>query len=152
VPHIHEKYDFVVNAFIVFDNKVLLVLHPRYDKWLPMGGHVELDEDPDEALIREVKEETGLEVEVLGPKPKIIAPETKFLYVPNYIDVHDANPPHKHIALNYFAKAKNNKHTKSIEHDEMWWFSLAELDNPRFKIQDHIKFFCKEAIKLAKDA
>lgn len=60
MPHIHERYDFVVNAFIVFNNKVLLVHHPKYDKWLPMGGHVELDEDPEEALFREIEEETGL--------------------------------------------------------------------------------------------
>lgn len=34
MPHIHEKYDFVVSLLIVPDGKVLLVNHPRYGKWL----------------------------------------------------------------------------------------------------------------------
>jgi 8-oxo-dGTP pyrophosphatase MutT (NUDIX family) len=151
MPHIHEKYDFVVNAFIVFHDKVLLVHHPRYDKWLPMGGHVELNEDPEEALIREIQEETGLDVEILSTKPRINEPEVKLLYVPNYIDVHDANAPHKHIALNYFAKAKNGNHVKSAEHDQIKWFSSNELDDPKYNLSGHVKFISKEAIKLAQN-
>lgn len=34
MPHIHEKYDFVVSLLIVYAGRVLLVDHPRYDKWL----------------------------------------------------------------------------------------------------------------------
>lgn len=30
------------------------------DKWIGVGGHFEADESPDECLMREVKEETGL--------------------------------------------------------------------------------------------
>lgn len=30
------------------------------DKWIGVGGHFEVDESPDECLMREVKEETGL--------------------------------------------------------------------------------------------
>jgi len=151
MPHIHEKYDFVVNAFIVFGDKVLLVHHPRYDKWLPMGGHIELDEDPDVALSREIQEETGLEVEILSSRPEINSPETKFLYVPNYIDVHEANSPHRHIALNYFAKAKNNSHVKSAEHDEIKWFSISDLKDSKYNLSESVKFFCEEAIKAAKN-
>lgn len=66
MPHIHDKYDFVITVFIVYKDKVLLVHHPRYDKWIPMGGHIELDEDPEQALFREIKEETGLEVEIFS--------------------------------------------------------------------------------------
>ena len=71
MPHLHELYDFVVSAFIVHDDKVLLVHHPKYDKWIPMGGHVELDEDPETALFREIEEETGLEVSILSSKPTL---------------------------------------------------------------------------------
>lgn len=149
MPHIHERYDFVVNAFIVFNNKVLLVHHPKYDKWLPMGGHVELDEDPEEALFREIEEETGLEVEILNSKPNIKFEEAKFLYVPSYIEVHYANPPHRHIALNYFGKAKNTNHIKSEEHDEIKWFSIDDLGDSRYSLSEPIKYLCKEALKFA---
>lgn len=32
------------------------------DKWIGVGGHFEQDESPEECLLREVKEETGLEL------------------------------------------------------------------------------------------
>src|ERR1700722_12135452 len=132
MPHIHDKYDFVVSVFIVNKGKVLIVNHPRYDKWIPMGGHVELDEDPEQALFREIQEETGLEVEILSTKPKIKQPGTKFLLTPRYMDVHEANLPHKHIALVYFAKSKSNKHILSDEHTAIEWLGLEDLEKPKY--------------------
>lgn len=151
MPHIHEKYDFVITVFIVYNNKVLLVHHPRYDKWIPMGGHIELDEDPEQALFREIKEETGLDVEILSKKPDIVQNDTKFVYAPRFIDVHEANPPHKHIALVYFAKAKNDKYVLSTEHSEINWLGLEDLAKPQYALSNSVKFYCREAIKVAKE-
>lgn len=150
MPHIHELYDFVVTVFIVHDNKVLLVHHPRYDKWIPMGGHIELDEDVESALYREVAEETGLEVEILSTKPAVETTDTKFLLTPNYVDVHEANAPHKHIAFVYFARAKNNQHTLSAEHSDIHWLGAADLDKPEYNLSKSVKFYCQEAIKAAR--
>ena len=66
MAHIHEKIDFTVAIFVVHDAKVLLILHRKLGKWLPLGGHIELDEDPEIAARREAKEESGLDVELLG--------------------------------------------------------------------------------------
>jgi 8-oxo-dGTP pyrophosphatase MutT (NUDIX family) len=151
MPHIHEKYDFVITVFITYNDRVLLVHHPRYDKWIPMGGHIELDEDPEEALFREIKEETGLDVEILSEKPSIEQRDTKFIYPPRYIDVHEANPPHKHIALVYFAKAKSNKHTLSDEHEDIRWLGLNDLDKPEYSLSDSVKFYCRQAIETTRD-
>jgi 8-oxo-dGTP pyrophosphatase MutT (NUDIX family) len=151
MPHIHEKYDFVVTVFIVHNDKVLLVHHPRYDKWIPMGGHVELDEDPEETLFREIQEETGLEVEILADKPASGPNDRKFIYAPRYMDVHEANPPHKHIGLIYFAKAKTDNHTLSAEHLEIHWLSNEDLDKPEYDLSDSVKFLCREAIKAASE-
>ena len=149
--HIHEKYDFTVGAFIVFDNKVLLVNHPRYDMWLPPGGHIELDEDPEEALFREIKEETGLEVEIMSTKPDSHFPGNKYIYLPAYISVHDANPPHKHIGLSYFAKAKNADNLKSDEHTDAKWLSAGELDSQEYNMPPEIRHFGKQAIEESKN-
>jgi 8-oxo-dGTP pyrophosphatase MutT (NUDIX family) len=149
VPHIHDQYDFVITVFIVHGGKVLLVNHPRYNKWIPMGGHIELDEDPEEALFREIKEETGLEVEILSKKPEIDQHDTKFIYTPRYIDVHEASAPHKHIALVYFAKAKNNKHRLSDEHKAIKWLSLKDLGKSKYALSESVKFYAKEAVKAA---
>src|SRR5262249_52059212 len=64
MAHIHEKIDFTSEVFIVHDNKVLLRFHDKYDIWLSVGGHIEQDEDPNEAAVREVKEEVGLDIEL----------------------------------------------------------------------------------------
>jgi 8-oxo-dGTP pyrophosphatase MutT (NUDIX family) len=60
MPHIHEKIDFTAETFIVYKNKVLLRLHDKYKFWASVGGHIELHEDPNEAAVREAKEEVGL--------------------------------------------------------------------------------------------
>ena len=64
-PHIHEKIDFTVSIFIAQDQKVLFVFAiKQLQRWLPIGGHIELDEHPEQAAIREAKEESGLNVEL----------------------------------------------------------------------------------------
>ncbi|MEK7102748.1 MAG: NUDIX domain-containing protein [Patescibacteria group bacterium] len=151
MPHIHEKYDFVVLIIIVHDNKVLLVNHPQYSQWMPVGGHIELDEDPEEALFREVQEETGLEVEFLTSKPTISSSEFRFILKPNFIDAHDANPPHKHIAFTYFAVAKSNMAARSDEHLDMKWLTEDELEQPEYNLSERVKFYSKEALVLARE-
>lgn len=47
--------------------KLALVRHPRFGKWMAPGGHVEPDENPAETAIREVREEIGIEVQLLPP-------------------------------------------------------------------------------------
>ena len=52
MAHIHEKIDFTVAIFVVHDSKILLIHHRKLDKWLSLGGHIELDEDPEIAALR----------------------------------------------------------------------------------------------------
>ena len=70
MAHIHEKIDFTADVFVVHKDKVLIRTHDKYDLWLAVGGHIELDEDPNQSAIREVKEEVGLDVELVGNLPK----------------------------------------------------------------------------------
>ena len=146
--HIHEKYDFVVTLFVVHDGGVLFAHHPRYGKWIPVGGHIELDEDPEQALFREILEETGLEVEVLSEKPSVKPDKgTKLLYRPNYMDVHEANPPHKHIGLIYFARAKSANFKKSDEHTNLKWLRRKDIDDPAYDLTPPLKFYAIKAIE-----
>ncbi|HCM36442.1 MAG: hypothetical protein A3J30_03755 [Candidatus Wildermuthbacteria bacterium RIFCSPLOWO2_02_FULL_47_9c] len=90
MSHIHELIDWTVVAYVVHGEKVLMVYHRELQKWLPLGGHIELNEDPDEALMREVQEESGIEeIEVLAAKPTVEGDtsERKFLYTPAYMDI-----------------------------------------------------------------
>ena len=57
-----------VGGVLVRQGRVLLIRRgkePLYGRWVVPGGTVELGEPLDEALVRELREETGLEVEPL---------------------------------------------------------------------------------------
>jgi 8-oxo-dGTP pyrophosphatase MutT (NUDIX family) len=67
---------FVASAIIVDDqHRVLLILHRKLGVWLYPGGHIEPHETSDEGLVREVKEETGLDVEIIGELDETVADE-----------------------------------------------------------------------------
>ena len=55
-----------VGGVVVHEGRVLLIRRgkqPLYGRWVVPGGTVELGEPLEEALVREMREETGLEVE-----------------------------------------------------------------------------------------
>lgn len=52
---------FTASCYVIDDGgRLLLHHHRRLDRWLQMGGHVEGDESPDLAALREGEEESGL--------------------------------------------------------------------------------------------
>jgi mutator protein MutT len=56
-----------VGGIVIKENKVLLVRHTYGSfkgKWIIPGGHVEAGENIDDAILREIKEETSIEAEV----------------------------------------------------------------------------------------
>ena len=151
MPHIHEKIDFTASLFIVHDNKVLLRMHDKYNTWLGVGGHIELDEDPLEALHREVKEECGLEFELVGKPVMQFSEESVDLPVPAFMNRHHTSPGHDHIDLLYVARAKTLEINPAPDEKpvEFRWFSAAELSEPGVVISPHARYYAAEAIKLA---
>jgi 8-oxo-dGTP pyrophosphatase MutT (NUDIX family) len=64
-----EPGHFTASLFIVdpHSGRLLLHHHRRLDRWLQMGGHVEGDEHPHAAALREGREESGLgDLELFG--------------------------------------------------------------------------------------
>lgn len=59
--------DIVCSAILVKGNKVLLVkrgIEPEIGKWALPGGYLSWNETVEEAIIREVKEETGYDIKI----------------------------------------------------------------------------------------
>ena len=59
---------FTATGYVAHRGRVLLHWHPKVKAMLPPGGHIEADEDPVIAVLREIREETGLAAEVMAGK------------------------------------------------------------------------------------
>lgn len=152
VPHIHEKIDFTAAIFVVHDRKVLLIHHRQLGKWLPLGGHIELDEDPEQAALREAKEESGLDVELLGERPPTTGPGTRALITPRFLDIHRISATHEHIGMIDWARPKNGQLALSAgEHHAIRWCSAMELDNLQPPMDTAVKWYCRKAIEEISD-
>ena len=153
MPHIHKLIDFTVSCYIVYQGKVLLAHHKKLNKWLPVGGHVELDEDTDQALRREVEEETGLEVEFIDEIPDLEgdpAVLTVQLRSPRFMDIHNITSTHRHINLVFFGRAKSDQAILAPEeHHELKWFSREELSDPHYELPARRQFYATQALSAA---
>ena len=147
MAHIHEKIDFTVALFIVDKGRVLVVHHRQLDRWLPIGGHIELNEDPEAAALREAKEESGLEVELLGERPPIEEAGTRPLIAPRFLDIHRINPAHEHIGLIYWARPRQGTvKLAPTEHHEIRWCSASDLDTLQPPMSRAVKWYCHKAL------
>lgn len=134
---------FTVAIFVVHNRMVLLLKHRKLNMWLPPGGHMDEGELPDQAAIREVKEETGLDIVLVGDKGLEISYPQQ-LIIPRGIQVEEIEPGHQHIDLIYFATVKGKvEFTMNKESKEMGWYSLENLP---LEVNEEIRLWCNKAI------
>lgn len=151
MPHIHEKIDYTVDVFIVHKNKVLLRMHDKHKLWLGVGGHVELDEHPVQAAIREAKEEVGLDIELVGAVKELIDDkENNFenLLPPAFMNIHDVSKTHRHIGLIYFARSHSDDVRPSGDDisDEWRWLTSEELLENKLGVLESIRHYALAAL------
>ncbi len=162
MAHTSELLDYTTNAFIVKDKQVLLVFNKTYNSWFGPGGHIEKDEDIQKALFREIEEETGIsrkELQIILPPGNSVSENIfsdmtgEVLTNPHHIDIHQVSPTHHHLAFRYFFKTTANfTGSQDASVTKLKWFSLKELDDPKYNLKKHVKFYAKEAIKLSQYA
>jgi 8-oxo-dGTP pyrophosphatase MutT (NUDIX family) len=111
-----------------------LIRHPRFDRMMIPGGHVEHEESQAEAALREVAEETGLAVRLVSP----LAPPLPDGYRPRRVAqpwwiVEYSVPPdghlgeaHVHIDHLYVALANGEDPVGEPAHP-FGWYAAADL-------------------------
>jgi 8-oxo-dGTP pyrophosphatase MutT (NUDIX family) len=148
MPHLHEKIDFTVAVFIVHEERLLLIHHRKLDHWLPIGGHIELDEDPEQAALREAEEESGLRVELLGERPPTTEEGCRALLAPRFMDIHRINATHEHIGLIYWARPLAGEVALAeAEHHDIRWVAETELDSLHPPMKESVKWYCRQALR-----
>jgi ADP-ribose pyrophosphatase YjhB (NUDIX family) len=140
----HTGRHFTVAVFVVWRGMVLLHLHRKLGMWLPPGGHIERDELPDDAAVREVFEETGLRVELVGEKREDVSDPVQ-LHRPAGVQLENIGPGHQHIDLIYFAKpAGTTQIGGDYSKDKVGWYGLEDWDD--MSVNAEVKGWCERAL------
>jgi 8-oxo-dGTP pyrophosphatase MutT (NUDIX family) len=140
---------FTVAVFVVHAGHILLHYHRKLGKWLPPGGHIEANELPDAAAIREVLEETGVRARLVGARG-LPVDEPSQLVVPAGVQVEPIYPGHEHIDLVYFAvpdpdaprSAEVDPHLAA--RDQVAWYAAADMD--ALGASDEIRAWARRAL------
>lgn len=123
---------FTATTVIVYRGRALLHRHKKLNMWLPVGGHIDCDELPHEAALREVKEETGLTVTLHNPDPSVDFGDVCQLIRPMHILLENVfehtDRYHQHIDLIYYATSDTDDiKPNDGETDTMKWFTAEEI-------------------------
>ena len=113
-----------VGGVVVRDGRALLVRRakePLYGRWVVPGGTVELGETLEEALVREMEEETGLLVEPL-----------EVLTVFDRIDRDGGRVSYHYVIVDYLCRWRSGEARASSDALEVAWASAEEL--PRYDL------------------
>ena len=128
------KRHFTASALVFHNGKVLLAEHKKMGSWLFLGGHIEANETPEEAVRREVKEEAGIDVSFVNKIDCSLGDErASVLHKPfeilcETIDI--PNDKHYHIDLIYLCKTDTDKiKINERESKNIGWFSQQEIKN-----------------------
>ena len=113
----------IMKAMVLKNNKILILKrHPKQKvapgKWEMTGGKLEMDESLEECLIREVKEETNIDIEI-----------KKILYATD----HNTKILGKVVIIVYLCEPKNDEVILSQEHSDYKWVGVEEFRKTVFK-------------------
>lgn len=121
----HGCFNYRVGAVIIHDGRVLLMKNEEAPYLYSVGGRVHFDETTEEAVVREVFEETGAELAIDRP-----------LFFQEQFFEEEVTGEHVHEVAVYFLM----KDSKALEHlscssstlrgaaEELVWIPLEELD------------------------
>ncbi|HEY5267388.1 MAG TPA: NUDIX domain-containing protein [Acidimicrobiales bacterium] len=110
---IENTHHVTSSAFVISSRGVILHLHRRLGIWVQPGGHVDDGETPEDACVRETKEETGLDARHLDPVELF------------HVDVHPGPRGHTHYDLRYvLLSLPLDPQPPEDESPDVFWFDF----------------------------
>jgi 8-oxo-dGTP diphosphatase len=114
-------------AVVVRDGRVLL-LEDRWSRWGLPSGFIEEGETPEEALVREIREELAVESEIVGP----LRPELRW----------DGPEDSLFLLLHYSVRLLSEEFTPNEEVVQYQWVPVDELS--KYNVWPNIAGACAE--------
>jgi ADP-ribose pyrophosphatase YjhB (NUDIX family) len=156
-----EKH-FCATGFVVDGERTILQWHRKLKSWMPPGGHVEEDEDPIEALLREVREEAALETEVVSDFSAHSFASPRQLSPPRVILLEDISdgPGHQHIDLIYYLRnlgpvpgaTPDKKISRWVTANELADRQALEFEGVELPIAEDVRLLAIDAIAVVRAA
>jgi len=116
--------EFISTVLIVQNGKVLMTWNDKVNNWIPIGGHIDPNELPCDSVIREAKEESGFDIELIDLRDLKIKNLTQNLDI--QLDI--IKPNHHHINISYIGRIIVGKMMEmSDEGTGLKWFSPSEI-------------------------
>lgn len=142
----HSPYhkSLTATVYVVRNRRVLLHLHKKYNTWFPVGGHMEPDELPHAAAVREAREESGLSV-TLVDTCAVDPPLGRVDRVPSPLLICHEGIGHEEEFLDFIYVAKVTEETAAApsagdgESHTFRWFSRKELEDPQEDLKPHVR-------------
>ena len=159
---------FTASSFVInSQNQTLLINHKRLQRWMPPGGHVDPDELPEETARRECKEETGLDVEIIGEEQmdyfdqnsdegRIIKKPVSFLLEHIPASEERNEPAHQHMDFVYLARPLDESQTLTLAEHEghaLRWFTRNEIESldASSEIFANVKRYILDVLPITKE-
>ena len=127
---------FTATVYAVNDGAVALHHHPKLGIRIPPGGHVDRDELPHAAALRETREELGLDVDLVAPQEGIESETVRSIPQPQHFLLEDINVDadgevgHQHVDFIFYGAAQS----RDIDPEpgeqpaaDWSWFTASEL-------------------------
>lgn len=128
-------------VYVIHEDKVLLHMHKKFNTWFPLGGHLEPNELPHIAAIREVKEESGLDVTLVNMSSDTYT-IGRVERVPSPYAIYHEGIGHEKEYLDFIYIATttgDNPISGEGESNMFRWFSLKELMDDKIDIKIHVR-------------